>query len=80
MTSSASTYTGPLNSNGIPDFEKLPLRKEDPPLSAWGLYGPDDELGTLNRLTGGRVVEAVTEVKTGVRSAVLGSEVYRKKE
>ena len=30
-----------------PPFSALPLRKSDPPYSAWGLYGPNDELGTL---------------------------------
>lgn len=57
-----------LNSNGIPAFEDLPLRKGDPHHSAWGLYGEDDELGTLNRLTDERVVEAAkAELKTGYR-------------
>lgn len=56
------------NKNGIPEFKDLPLRKGDPHHSAWGLYGPNDELGTLNRLTGERVVEASKgEIKTGVR-------------
>jgi hypothetical protein len=54
--------------NDIPAFEDLPLRKGDPHHSAWGLYGENDELGTLNRLTGERVVEAVREeVRCGVR-------------
>ena len=57
-----------LNENGIPDFDDLPLRKEDPERAAWGLYGGDDELGTLNRLTDARVaVAAKTEIQTGVR-------------
>ena len=37
-----------LTANGIPAFEDLPLRTGDPHHSAWGLYGPNDELGTLN--------------------------------
>ncbi|KAH7099752.1 hypothetical protein BKA62DRAFT_708752 [Auriculariales sp. MPI-PUGE-AT-0066] len=58
----------PLNSNGIPTFEQLPLRKNDPPYSAWGLYGDKDELGTLNRLTNSRVAAAAQgEIKTGQR-------------
>jgi hypothetical protein len=57
-----------LSKNGIPAFEDLPLRKEDPFLSAWGLYGKDDELGTLNRLTNEKVVSAAqAEITTGVR-------------
>jgi hypothetical protein len=61
-------YSGKLNANGIPAFEDLPLRKGDPHHSAWGLYGRDDERGTLNRLTNERVVDAAKgEVKSGVR-------------
>lgn len=45
------SYTGEKNSNGIPPFSALPLRKQDPYLSAWGLYGEKDQLGALNRLT-----------------------------
>jgi len=50
-----------------PNFDALPLRKGDPPYSAWGLYGMDDEKGTLNLLTPEVVAEAAKEVKTGVR-------------
>lgn len=57
-----------LNENGVPPFESLPLRKGDPPYSAWGLYGDKDELGTLNRLTNERVAAAARdEIRTGVR-------------
>lgn len=34
-----------------PPFDCLPLRQNDPPFSAWGLYGDHDQLGTLNLLT-----------------------------
>ena len=58
-----------LNQNGIPEFGDLPLHKGDPHHSAWGLNGRDDELGTLNRLTNKRVVEAAkAEIKSGERS------------
>src|ERR1700710_1781273 len=50
-----------------PPFSSLPLRKNDPPFSAWGLYGPDDELGSLNLLTKECVIEATKEIKTGER-------------
>jgi hypothetical protein len=64
--SSAPTYK--LNENGIPSFEDLPLQKDAPMYSAWGLYGEKDELGTLNRLTDERVAAAARdEIKTGVR-------------
>jgi hypothetical protein len=50
-----------------PLFEELPLREGDPPWSAWGLYDPDDQLGTLNLLTPEVVVEAGREIRTGRR-------------
>ena len=57
-----------LNENGIPPFESLPLRKGDPKFSAWGLYGDDDQLGTLNRLTDETVLAAAkSEIRTGAR-------------
>ena len=62
-----------LNSNGIPAFDDLPLRKGDPPHSAWGLYGMSDELGTLNRLTDERVKEAAAEISTGERYVLFSS-------
>ncbi|KAI0470896.1 hypothetical protein GGR56DRAFT_682962 [Xylariaceae sp. FL0804] len=57
-----------LNANGVPDFDALPLRASDPPYSAWGLYGDDDQLGTLNRLTDAVVAAAArAEIRTGRR-------------
>jgi len=61
-----------LNEYGIPRFDDLPLQKGDPPHSAWGLYGKNDELGTLNRLTDERVVESArAEIQSGVRLVIL---------
>jgi hypothetical protein len=71
MSAITLTSTAPLNENGIPPFESLPLRKGDPPFSAWGLYGSNDELGTLNRLTDKRVaIAARNEIKKGIRYAI----------
>jgi hypothetical protein len=53
-----------------PSFDELPLRKDDPPFSAWGLYGLNDELGTLNLLTPDVVKDAAKEIQTGVRVAL----------
>jgi hypothetical protein len=50
-----------------PSFDSLPLNKGDPPFSAWGLYGADDELGTLNLLTPENTARAAKEIQTGVR-------------
>ncbi|KAK8235818.1 hypothetical protein IWZ00DRAFT_508063 [Phyllosticta capitalensis] len=51
----------------LPPFSALPLREGDPHHSAWGLYGENDELGFLNRLTDDIVLEAAKEIKSGVR-------------
>lgn len=48
-------------------FDDLPLRKGGPPFSAWELYGPDDELGSLNLLTAETTQAAATEIKIGIR-------------
>ncbi|MCJ1297817.1 hypothetical protein MMC08_000605, partial [Hypocenomyce scalaris] len=54
--------------NKLPKFSDLPLGKGDPHHSAWGLYGKDDELGTLNRLTDEVVLKAAKEeIQTGIR-------------
>jgi hypothetical protein len=50
-----------------PAFEELPYRsKEDPKGSAWGLWGPEDEIGTLNYLTPDVISHASKEIKTGI--------------
>lgn len=54
-------------SRALPKFSDLPLNKGDPPHSAWGVYGSDDELGTINRLTDDVVMRAKEEIQTGVR-------------
>ncbi|KAJ6114372.1 hypothetical protein N7486_000150 [Penicillium sp. IBT 16267x] len=48
-------------------FEALPLDPTGPRGNAWGRFGPNDELGTLNLLTPEVIVEAAKEIKTGVR-------------
>ena len=52
----------------LPKFSDLPLNNGDPPHSAWGLYGKDDQSGTLNRLTDASVANtAKEEIRTGMR-------------
>lgn len=48
-----------------PSFDALPLRAEDPQASAWGLWGYDDELGTLNLLSPDVTKRAATLVQCG---------------
>lgn len=48
-----------------PKFDDLSLRQGDPKFSAWGLWGNDDELGTLNLITEDVRKAAALEVKLG---------------
>ncbi|KAJ2983168.1 hypothetical protein NQ176_g888 [Zarea fungicola] len=58
------SYTTKLST---PKFEELPLRPGDPKASAWGVWGNDDELGTLNLLTLETVKYAAGEIQSGER-------------
>lgn len=49
-----------------PPFSKLPLNEGDPPFSAWGLYGKDDQLGALNLLTQETKLAAAKEIRLGL--------------
>lgn len=48
-------------------FEDLPLDKSGPFGNAWGRFGENDQLGTLNLLTPSRVLAAAKEISTGKR-------------
>jgi len=49
----------------LPSFDELPARPGMPPRSAWGLWGSDDEVGTLNLLTPQRIAAASQLVRNG---------------
>lgn len=49
----------------LPSYRELPIREGLPPKSAWGLFGDDDQLGTLNLLTPERVCQAARLVRKG---------------
>src|SRR5499427_7044535 len=49
----------------LPTFDELPIKPDYPPHSAWGVFGDDDQIGTLNLLTPERVAAAAQLVKTG---------------
>ncbi|TVY91253.1 hypothetical protein LAWI1_G002413 [Lachnellula willkommii] len=51
----------------IPSFSSLPLKKDGPRGNAWGLFGPTDELGMLNRLTPSTTLAAAAEIVHGIR-------------
>ena len=50
----------------VPSYAELLQRSDAPAGSSWGLFGGDDEVGTLNFLTPERVVEAAGCVRRGV--------------
>jgi kynurenine formamidase len=49
----------------LPSYRELPVKKGAPPGSAWGLWGDDDQLGTLNLLTDERTRRAAAAVRRG---------------
>ncbi|CAG9989289.1 unnamed protein product [Clonostachys byssicola] len=53
-----------------PTFDELPLRKDGPRGNAWGLWGPDDQLGMLNLLTPEVTAAAAREIVDGGRVSV----------
>lgn len=55
-----------FNANNYPSFDSLPVDKNGPRGNAWGLWGPDDQLGTLNQLTDEVIQKAAAEnIRTG---------------
>jgi hypothetical protein len=49
----------------LPTFDELPIKPAYPPRSAWGIFGDDDQIGTLNLLTPERVAAAARLVQHG---------------
>ncbi len=49
----------------IPSYHELPVRAGAPAGAAWGVFGDDDEVGTINLLTPERVVAATSSIRTG---------------
>ncbi len=54
-----------IDLNKIPRFSELPISKDAPEDSSWGVFGDDYELGCLNFLTPEGVVEAARLVRNG---------------
>jgi kynurenine formamidase len=48
-----------------PQYEELRQRTDAPPGSSWGLFGPDDQLGTLNFLTPRTALDGAALVRRG---------------
>ena len=56
-----------MYAQNLPPFDQLPLDRSGPPGNAWGLWGKEDELGMLNRITPEVVTAAAAEIKEGLR-------------
>ncbi len=55
----------PGSGPSVPSYAELPVRKGAPAGSAWGVFGDDDEVGTINLQTPQRVVSAASSIRTG---------------
>jgi kynurenine formamidase len=51
--------------DGLPGYDELPRDPSKPPRSTWGLFGDDDQVGTVNLLTPARVAHAASLVRKG---------------
>ncbi|MBI5289095.1 MAG: cyclase family protein [Chloroflexi bacterium] len=51
--------------NDLPSYRDLPAKEGAPTGSSWGLFGDDDQLGTLNLLTPERVASAARLIRKG---------------
>lgn len=49
----------------LPRYHELPVSPGAPPRSTWGLFGADDQVGTLNLITPERVAGAAALVRKG---------------
>jgi len=49
----------------VPSYTELPIREGAPAGAAWGVFGDDDQLGTINLLTPERVRQATNFVRSG---------------
>jgi kynurenine formamidase len=54
-----------VRTEDLPSYDQLPVRKDAPPGSAWGVFGDDDQLGCLNLMTPERVAAAAGLVRKG---------------
>jgi hypothetical protein len=54
----------PLPDN-LPAYKDLPVKAGAPPHSSWGVFGDDDQIGTVNLITPEKALEAARLVRTG---------------
>ena len=49
----------------LPRHADLPIRAGAPAGAAWGVFGDDDQVGTINLMTPDRVIEAADSIRSG---------------
>jgi kynurenine formamidase len=49
----------------VPSYDELPIREGAPAGAAWGVFGNEDQLGTINLLTPERVTQAANFIRRG---------------
>jgi hypothetical protein len=49
----------------LPSYSELPIKAGAPAGSAWGVFGDDDQVGTVNLMTPAKALEAARLVRTG---------------
>ncbi len=54
-----------LERQQVPSYAELKARRDAPPGSSWGVFGPGDQLGTMNFLTPAHAVAAARLVRSG---------------
>jgi kynurenine formamidase len=54
-----------ISAANLPGYDALPTRAGAPAGAAWGVFGDDDQVGTINLLTPDRVKQAAGFVRTG---------------
>lgn len=59
------TKTGFGAPSGLPSYAELPISEEHPPRSSWGLWGRDDQVGTINLLDADCVLRGAACVRKG---------------
>jgi kynurenine formamidase len=58
---------GPRRSRALPRYDELPAIPSSGARHSWGVFGDNDELGTLNLLDDQTVLAAMSEVQSGER-------------
>jgi kynurenine formamidase len=65
LTAATKAVSRAASGPRMPTYNDLPVRTGAPQGAAWGVFGDNDEVGTINLQTPDRVVAAKSSIKTG---------------